>query len=134
MFPIIEKELYKRFIDTGQEGKWIKRSGFNTQAKRIMSETYPEHVETFKMSTRRFAGFCRSNKILLRRKTLFHKKLSNNFVSQYPNFTQKHWERERKRSWDTYASRGLADMVQTPLPFVLVDNKTYDKKGAEECG
>ena len=30
----------------------------NTKAKRIMSETYPEHVETFKMSARWFARFC----------------------------------------------------------------------------
>ena len=34
-----------------------------------MSETYPEHIETFKMSARGFAGFCRRNKILLRGKT-----------------------------------------------------------------
>ena len=27
---------------------------------------------------------------------------------------------------------GFADMVQTSLPFVLFDNNTYDKKGAEE--
>ena len=49
MFPIMDKELYKRFIDTTKEGKWIKSRLFNTQAKQIMSETYPEHVENFKM-------------------------------------------------------------------------------------
>ena len=54
----MEKELYKRFIDTRKEGNGIKRWCLNTQAKRIMSETYPEHVETFKMSARWFAGFC----------------------------------------------------------------------------
>ena len=59
---------------------------------------------------------------------MLHKKIRNNFVSQYPNFTQKHWERRR----GTYASRDLAYMDQIPLPFVLDDKKTYDKKGVEE--
>ena len=33
MFPIMEKELYKRFINTRKEGKQIKRLEFSTQAK-----------------------------------------------------------------------------------------------------
>ena len=106
MFPIMEKELYERFIDTRKEEKQIKRLRFNTKAKRIMCETYPEHVQTFKMSARRYTRFC------------------NNFVSQYPNFMQRHWEYENKRKQGTYTSRDLANMDQILLPFVLDDNKT----------
>ena len=54
----------------------------------------------------------------MKEKAMLHKKLLNNFVSQCPNFTR-----------DTYTSRDFANMDQIPLPFVLDDNKTYDKKG-----
>ena len=62
MFPIMDKELYKRFIDTRKEGKWIKSRWFNTQAKRIMNEHVEnvensEDVENFKMSATWFVGF-----------------------------------------------------------------------------
>ena len=73
----MDKELYKRFIDTTKEGKWIKSWWFNTQAKRIMSETYPEHVENFKMSARWFVGFFQKSKILLRKKTYASQKNSS---------------------------------------------------------
>lgn len=33
MFPTMEKELYKRFINTRKEEKQIKRLSFNTKAK-----------------------------------------------------------------------------------------------------
>ena len=131
MFPIIQKELYKGFIDTSKEGKWIKRWWFNTQAKRIMSETYPEHVETLNMSTRRFAEFRWTNKILLRRKTHVSQKSLEQSCKSISHLHSKIL-REIKRRWNTYTSTGLADMVQTPLLFVLVDNKTYDKRSAEE--
>ena len=131
MFPILEKEMYKRFIYTSKEGKWIKRWWFNTQAKRIISETYPEHVETFKISARRFTGFRWSNKILLRRKTHVSQKSLEQFCKSISQLHSKIL-REIKRRWNTYTSTGLADMVQTPLLFVLVDNKTYDKRSAEE--
>lgn len=48
MFAIMEKELYKRFIDTRKEGNGISWWWFNTQAKQIMSETYPEHIKEIK--------------------------------------------------------------------------------------
>ena len=76
MFPVMERELYKRFIYTRKEGQWIKRWWFNTQAKQIMIEIYPEHVETFKISARWFAGFCRRNNISLRRETHASQKTS----------------------------------------------------------
>ena len=65
----MEKELSKRFIDTRKEEKRINRQWYNTQAKRIKSDTYPEHTETFKMPARWFAWFFRRNKTSLRRKT-----------------------------------------------------------------
>ena len=38
--------------------------------------------------------------------------------------------RERKRG--TFALRDIANIDQTPLPFVLDDGRTYDDKGSEE--
>ena len=62
----------------------------NTQAKLIISETYPEHVETFKMSADGLHDFVEEIKYHYKGKPMLHKKLLHNFVSQYPNFTQKY--------------------------------------------
>ena len=110
------ERIVQKIYRCKKKGKRIKRWWFNTQAKWIMSETYPERDETFKMSARWFAGFCRRNKYRYKVKPMYHKNLPNNFISQYPNFTQ---NIERKRRRGTYTSRNLDSMDQTPLPFVL---------------
>ena len=129
MFPVMEKELYKRFIYTRRQGKRIKRWWFNTQAKQVMIETYPEHVETFKISARWFAGFCRRNNISLRRETHASQKTPQQLRKL---ISELHAKTMTERRWGRNTSRDLTNIDQTPLTFVLDDNKTCDKKEAEE--
>ena len=126
---IMGKELYKRFIYTRKEGKRFKRWWFNTQAKQIMIETYPEHVETFKIFARWFSGFCRRNNILLRRESHASQKTPQKLRKV---ISELHAKTMRKRRWGRNTSKDLASIDQAPLTFVLDDNKTCDKKEAEE--
>ena len=71
---MMDKELYKRFIDTTKEGKWIKSWWFNTQAKRIMSETYPEHVENLRCLPGGLQDFFKKLKYCYEGKPMLHKK------------------------------------------------------------
>ena len=84
------------------------------------------------MSAKWFVGFCRKNKISLRRKThALHNKTPEQLRKSISGLHAKTLrERERERC-DTYTSRDLTNTNQTPLLFVIDDNKTYDKKGAE---
>ena len=50
MFPVMEKELYQRFIDTRKDGKKIKGWWFNMQVKQIMSVKYPEYILSLSQS------------------------------------------------------------------------------------
>ena len=98
------------------------RDGGLIHKQNEMSETYPEHVEIFKMSARSFAGFSQ-NKILLRSKT---------HASQLcKSISKLHAKTMREKASHIYF-KDLANMDQTPLPFVHDDNKAYLKKGTEE--
>ena len=46
--------------------------------------------------------------------------------------TQFHAKLLRERRRGTYQLRDLGNMDQTPPPFVMDDNKTYESKGAKE--
>ena len=74
-------------------------------------------------------GFCSRKKIALRRKTHAAQKSPAQLRTAIEGFHSKVL-RQRKRG--TYQLRDLANMNQTPLPFVLDDNKTYEKQGAED--
>ena len=54
---------------------------------------------------------------------ILHKKLLNNLVSQYLNFTQKHV---------TYTSKDLPIWSKHPCHLFLIKKKTHAKKVAEE--
>ena len=126
---MLEKELYKQFLEMRTIGKRVKRWWFNSKAKHIMQEIYPDSVDEFKMSNRWFTGFCRRNNISLRRKTHAAQKTPEELRQSIKDFHSS-IIRERKRG--TYKLKDLANMDQTPLPFVLDDNKTYEKKGSKE--
>ena len=93
-----------------------------------MNEEYPE-VTGFKFSNRWFNGFCRRNRIAIRRNTHVAQKSPSMLKASIEKFHSK-LLRERKRG--TYQLRDIASMDQTLLPFVLDDEKTYDAKGSEE--
>ena len=128
-YPLLEKELYKQFIEMRDTGKRVKRWWFNSKAKTMISEFYPDDDGEFKMSDRWFQGFCRRYRISFRRKTHAAQKSPSELRQKIEEF---HASVIRERKRGTYSLRDLANMDQTPLPFVLDDNKTYDKVGAKE--
>ena len=128
-FPLMENELFTLFTDMRKEGRRIKRWWFNAKAKELTRQMYPDEVDSFKLSHRWFEGFCRRKNISLRRKTHASQKAPEQLRNSIENF---HAKLLRERRKGNYTLRDLANMDQTPLPFVLDDNKTYDKKGADE--
>ena len=97
-----------------------------------MSETYPGHVATFRMSVRWFAGFCRRNKISLRRKIHASQKTPEPLRSKSISKLHAKTSREREEKARHIYFNGIVIMNQTPFLFVLDNNETYDKKGVEE--
>ena len=49
MYPMLEKELYTKFTEMRTIGKRVKRWWFNSKAKHVMQELYPDNVDEFKM-------------------------------------------------------------------------------------
>lgn len=105
VFPVMEKELYKRFIGTSKESG--SRDWLMKQAKWIMSKTNPEHVGTFKMSDRWFAGFCQRNKISLGRKTHASPK---NPEQLWKSISKLQANTLKEKRWGTCTSRDLVNM------------------------
>ena len=105
VFPVMEKELYKRFIGTSKESG--SRDWLMKQAKWIMSKTNPEHVGTFKMSDRWFAGFCQRNKISLGRKTHASPK---NPEQLWKSISKLRANTLKEKRWGTCTSRDLVNM------------------------
>ena len=92
-----------------------------------MLPKYPT-VTNFKLN-RRFNGFCRRNKLSLRRKIHVFQKVPSQLKPAVQKFHAKLFP-ERKRR--TLALSEIANMEQTALPFVLDDERTYDAKSSEE--
>ena len=105
-FPLMEDQLNEEFLAMRRDGKRVKRWWFTTKAKQI------------------FVG----EKFALRRKTHAAQKSPAQLRTPVEGFHSK-VPRQRKRG--TYQLRDLGNMDQTPLPFVVDDNKTYEKQGAD---
>lgn len=56
-FPVIEKELYIKFLDMPKVGKRVQRWLFNSKAREKVNEKYPDETISFKLSHRWFEGF-----------------------------------------------------------------------------
>ena len=55
-YLLLEKELYKQFIEMRDTGKRVKRWWFNSEAKTMISKFYPDGDGEFIMSNRWFWG------------------------------------------------------------------------------
>ena len=116
-FPELEQKLYDEFIQKRNEGRIIKKWWFMSRAKQIVRSDYDDESTNFKFSNNWFFGFRKRHRISLRKKT---------HVSQKPP-TRIYRELSQKVSLlRTYLLGDLANMDQTPLPFVMDDGKTYD--------
>ena len=104
------------------EGKAVKRCWFSAQARQLIAKK-------FKFSDRWFHGFCRRYRISFRRKAHTAQKSSAELKNAIEMF---HGKLLRERRSGTFSLVDIANMDQTPLPFVMDDGKTYNQTGSKE--
>ena len=106
--------------------KWIenKRWRFVRRRKQILDELEPDHNHWFERFQNRY-------NISLRRKTHCSQKPP---TALEPAIKKFHSFLLRLRNTGNFKASDLANMDQTPLPFVLDDGKTYDKKVRKKFG
>ena len=126
-FPDMEKHLHTEFLNLKKEGRSIKKWWFVTTGREFSKNCHPD--AKFLFSDKWFRGFCNHKRISLRRKTNASQKTPDQFVNVITKFHQK-LLRERIRG--KFQLKNVANMDQTPLPFVLDDNRTCDTVGAKE--
>ena len=51
-FPVMENELYNKFLYTRKERKRVKRWWFNSKARELVKEKYPDEASSFNLSHR----------------------------------------------------------------------------------
>ena len=95
----------------------------------LVREEHPDIAEEFRHSDQWFAGFCKRKGLSLRRKTHFAQKTPDEVSSVITSF---HRSLLQVRKRGTYQLKGIANMDQTPLPFILTDNKTYETTGSQD--
>ena len=121
-FPEAKKQLNNEFLKMRSEGKAVKRWWFSVQARQLIAKE-------FKFSDRWFYGFCRRHCISLRRKTHTTQKSPAELKNATEMFHGKLLCERRK---GTFSVADIANMDQTPLPFVMNDGKTYNQTGSKE--
>ena len=119
IYPKVESELYKVFLDMRKSGRKCKRWWFLSQAKRLIADNYPD-VNEFKFSE---SWFRKRYRISLRKKTHTSQKSPNDAAIVVKTF---HQTLRRARKAGTYKLNDIANMGQTPLSFIMGDNKTYE--------
>ena len=126
-FPLMEQAFYDDYKKSRDKGKPIKYWWFNCRAKQLVKEFYPD--ENFKASDQWFSGFTNRLEISLPRKTHCAQKDPQNLSYSIWKFHSKVLRIQRRR---TYQMKDIANMDQTPLPFVMDNEKTFPDKGSSE--
>ena len=93
-----------------------------------MLEKYPT-VTNFKCLNHWFDGFYWRNRLSLCQKTHVSQKAQSHLKPAVQKF---HLKLLQERKHRTFALCDIANMDQTPLPFVLDNKRTYNAKGFEE--
>ena len=104
------------------ESKALKRWWFSARARQLIAEE-------FKFSDRWFYGFCRRHRISFRRKTHTAQKSPAELKNAIEMF---HGKLLRERWRGTFSLADIANMDQTPPPFVMDDDKTYNQSASKE--
>ena len=121
----MEDKLYKEFLDLRKEWRKVIRWWFDTRAKQLVNELYPD-VKDFKYSDKWFRRFCKRKNISLRKTTQAAQHAPVNLSATIFKFHAK-LLRERRRG--NFQLGDIANMDQTPLPD---DGKTYNNAGSNE--
>ena len=109
-YPVMEDALYAECKEARAKGKF-----------------YPG--KELKCSDQWFMRFCQRYGAALRRKTHAAQTDPKQLA---PAITKFHSKLLRVRRRGVYQTKDIANMDQTPLPFVLDDGKTYSDKGSSE--
>ena len=123
--PFMEDKLYKEFLDLRKEGQKVKRWWFDTRAKQLMNELYPD-VKHFKYSDKWIRRFCKRKNRGLRKTTHAAQHAPVNLSATISKFHAKLLRVQRRN----FQLGDIANMDQTPLPD---DGKTYDNAGSKEA-
>ena len=126
-YPLMEGRLHQIFLEVRKDGKICKRWLFIAKAKQLMAELYPT-VATFRYSEKWFRSFRQRYGISWRKKTHTAQKSPAEASLEIKQF---HQQLLRLRLSGTYQTKDIANMDQTPLPFILDDGLTYDELGAK---
>lgn len=110
----------------GVKGKIIKRQWFKTRANQLIKEHYPG--QNLKCSDQSLARSCRRFKIAFRRKTYTEQTVPNELAAAISKF---HTTLLRIHKRGKFELKDIANIDQTPLPFVLDDCKSYADKGSK---
>lgn len=127
-YPLMEDKLYSEFLQLRKDGRKVKRWWFNTRAKQLMADLYPD-VKDFKHSDQWFKGFRNGKNVSLRKRTHAAQHAPPSLRGALSKF---HAKLLRVRRRGKFELSDIANMDQTPLPFVLDDGKTYNDKGEKE--
>ena len=127
-YPFIEDKLCKEFLDLRKEGRKVKRWWFDTRTKQLMNALYPD-VKDLKYSDKWFRRFCKRKNISLRKTTHAAQHAPVNLAATISKF---HAKLLRVRRRGNFQLGDIANMDQTPLPFVLDDGKRYDDARSKE--
>ena len=119
-YPSMEDKVNKEFLDLRKEGRKVKRSRFDTRAKQLMNELYPD-VKDFKYSDKWFRRFCKRKNISLRKTTHAAQHASVNLSVTISKFHAKLLRVQRRGNFQLC---DIVNMDQTPLPFVLMVRHT----------
>ena len=124
----MEDKLYSEFLQLRKDGRKVKRWWFNTRAKQLMADLYPD-VKDFKHLDQWFKGFRNRKNVSLRKRTHAAQHAPPSLRGALSKFHAKLFCVRRRGKFEL---SDIANMDQTPLPFVLDDGKTYNDKGEKE--
>ena len=109
------------------QGKPVKRWWFVRRGKQMLDDLEPDH--DFLFSNHLFERFQNQYNIPLRRKTHCSQKPPTALEPVIKTF---HSSLLPLRNTGNFKASDLANMNQTPLPYVLDGGKTFDKKRVKE--
>lgn len=113
----LETRLHDEYREQRRLAKKVKKWWFITRAKQLMSELYPTDVDRFKYSPLR--RFRRRFGVSLRATTHTAQQDPQNLENVISSFHRRLIE---ARKDGQFAASDVANMDQTPLPFILDDN------------
>ena len=126
-FPVMENELYTKFLDMQKKGKHVKIWWFNSKTRDLVKEKYPgKHPP---LDHRWFQGFRRRYKISLRRQTHATQKSSAALHTAIEKFHAGSLQGHKR---GIFTIKGLGNMDQTLLFFAAFLFWAYEKTGADE--